>query len=299
VFASPIRLLLLAVAPALAGGCAPVKVVTRIPAGTPHPLLNATKADLLAKYNRQAQAIQSLNASVKLRPTAGSEATGEIEQYHEVNGFILAARPASIRVIGQAPVVGKNIFDMVADAETFRIFIPSKNKFITGPARSEKRAEKPIENLRPQHLLDALFWKPVSDGQAVLFEESDQTAGRAYELTLLRPGTTPAAAQAGQDFEVDSRIYFDRADLSVSQISIFAPGGTLAAEIHYRDWQPWGDAQFPRAISLSRPHDDYRLDMEITKLTLNAPIASDRFHLDQPAGSELVQVGDSAQGAQP
>jgi type 1 glutamine amidotransferase len=27
-----------------------------------------------------------------------------IEQYHEVNGFILAARPALIRVIGQAPV---------------------------------------------------------------------------------------------------------------------------------------------------------------------------------------------------
>ncbi len=63
----------------------------------------------------------------------GSNYSGVIEQYHEVNGFMLASKPANIRVIGQAPVVGKNIFDMVSNGEEFHVFIPSKNDFIVGP----------------------------------------------------------------------------------------------------------------------------------------------------------------------
>jgi outer membrane lipoprotein-sorting protein len=50
---------------------------------------------------------------------------------------------------------------------------------------------------------------------------------------------------------------------------------------------------FPRAIRIDRPHDDYRLDLQITKVTLNVEISADRFKLDQPAGSELVRVGEN------
>jgi hypothetical protein len=58
-----------------------------------------------------------------------------------------------------------------------------------------------------------------------------------------------------------------------------APGGGVSA--------------FPRAIRIDRPHDDYRLDLQITKVTLNMEIPADRFKLDQPAGSELVRVGEN------
>jgi outer membrane lipoprotein-sorting protein len=50
---------------------------------------------------------------------------------------------------------------------------------------------------------------------------------------------------------------------------------------------------FPRALRIDRPHDDYRLDLQITKVTLNVEIPADRFKLDQPAGSELVRVGEN------
>jgi len=49
---------------------------------------------------------------------------------------------------------------------------------------------------------------------------------------------------------------------------------------------------FPRSIRIDRPHDDYRLDLQITKVTLNEDLLADRFKLDQPAGSELVRVGE-------
>src|SRR3984885_14265355 len=167
-------------------GCAVSQKPVVKPSQAPAALQNATKRQLIDSYNRQAQAIQSLNAGVSMKLTAGSAYSGVIEQYHEVNGLILAARPASIRVIGQAPVVSKNIFDMVSDGSTFSIYIPSKNKFIVGPADLERRAEKPIENLRPQHLVDALFWPAITDQTPVLFEEASEGASRFYILTVVR-----------------------------------------------------------------------------------------------------------------
>jgi hypothetical protein len=44
---------------------------------------------------------------------------------------------------------------------------------------------------------------------------------------------------------------------------------------------------------MDRPHNDYRLNLRVLMLTLNAEIAADRFRLEQPPGSELVRVGGS------
>jgi outer membrane lipoprotein-sorting protein len=277
----------------LVGGCEHISTKTNVPAAQVPHSLDATKAELIEKYNKQAAAIQSLNATVTLTPTAGSQYSGVIEQYHEVNGFILAARPANIRVIGQAPVVAKNVFDMVSDGETFRIYIPSKNKFITGPARFEKKAEKPIENLRPQHLVDALFWREIPAGAPVIFEEMEDAAGRAYLLTVLRRGDSEG------NFIIESNIRFDRSDLNVAEIENFTGEGILTSVSRYSDWQAAGAAQFPRSITVSRPRDDYKLAIQIKKLALNETIAPERFHLEQPAGSELVEVGKDDKGAQP
>jgi len=78
-----------------------------------------------------------------------------------------------VRVIGQAPVVATNIFDMVSDGEMFRIFIPSKNTFLVGATSLARASKKPIENLRPQHVVEALFWPEFPAGANVLFEQFD------------------------------------------------------------------------------------------------------------------------------
>ena len=155
----------------LAAGCAVSRKTAVPPTSRPAPSQTASKEELIARFNQQAQAIASLNAAVKMTLTAGSAYTGVIEQYHQVGGFILAQRPANIRVIGQAPVVGTDIFDMESDGETFRVFIPSKNKFLVGPAHLERPSAKPIENLRPQHLTSAIFWSAIPAGAPVLIEQ--------------------------------------------------------------------------------------------------------------------------------
>lgn len=277
-----------------------IKTTTTLPPRAKPIARDASRDELLETYNEVAKALRCVNATVELKPTAGSKYSGVIEEYHEVKAFLLAQRPAQIRMIGQAPVVGKTIFDMASDGETFRVYIPSKNKFLVGSVAVERNSDKPIENLRPQHLLEALLWPEVRKEESVLFEEFNDETARYYVLTLLR---------GGYRTEILRKIWFDRTDLQVSRLQSFGPRGVLLSDVHVSDWQPVvGDQEnsasaatpssvrgFPRQIRIERPHDDYRLDLRITKLTLNEVLPPDRFKLEQPSGSELVRVGEAAE----
>jgi outer membrane lipoprotein-sorting protein len=264
------------------------------PAGAPVALETASKADLIAQYNRQAEALTSLSAAVTMTLRAGSAYTGVIKQYHEITGFILAEKPSDIRVIGQAPVVGTNIFDMVSDGLTFDIFIPSQNKFIIGPANVERPSAKPIENLRPQHLLNAVFWSPIPMDTPVLVEEVPEGTSQFYVLTVVR-----GARDGAQNWEIGRKIWFDRANLNIARVETYDPDGKLVSDVGYGNWDTFGGIRYPRQISLERPANDYRLDIGVTKLTPNETITPDRFALKQPPGTQLERVGEDVPESQP
>jgi len=279
-----------------------IKRTTKVSPQAKPVVKEATREELLEKYNQFAEGVKSVNATVELKPTAGSKYSGVIEEYHEVKAFLLAERPVDIRMIGQAPLIGKTIFDMTSDAETFRVWIPSKNKFLVGPVALERTSEKPIENLRPQHLLDALLWPQVRKEESVLFEEFNDETSRYYILTVLR---------GGYRTEILRKIWFDRSELRVSRLQTYGPRGVLLSDVRVSDWQPLvsdqehpggaaaGVEAFPRAIRIERPHDDYQLDLQITKLNLNEDLPQERFKLEQPAGSEVVHVGEKSGEARP
>jgi outer membrane lipoprotein-sorting protein len=274
------------------------------PSQAPAASQTATKAQLIEKYNRWANSIHSVNLSVKMKLTGGSNYSGVIEQYHEVNGFMLATKPANIRVIGQAPVVGKNIFDMVSNGEEFHVFIPSKNVFIVGPTNLQRPSKKPIENLRPQHLVDALLRSPIQDQVPVLFEQSNESRARFYLLTVLRRSSATNAdgskpRNEADEFEITQKIWFNRADLNVSRIETYDADGVLLSDDSYGNWDAFGELQYARQINVSRPGDDYQLEITVVKATFNEPIAPDRFILPQPPGTELIRVGEEPKESQP
>ena len=295
----------LATLAAISCGCGSGRVVTghRVVAQKP-VAKDATREELLEAYNLIARSTKTLNATVELKPTAGSKYSGVIDEYHEVKAFLLAARPAEIRVIGQAPVIGTTVFDMASDGETFRVSIPSKKKFLVGPVAVERTSSKPIENLRPQHLLDALLWPEIHKAESVTLREFNDENARYYVLTVLR---------GGYQVEVLREIWFDRSDLHVVRMLTFGPKGVLLSDVRLADWQPSdstggqtapaassnGAASFPRAIRIERPHDDYKLDLQVTKVSMNEEIPSERFKLEQPAGTELVPVGQATESKQP
>jgi hypothetical protein len=297
------RCLLLATLAAISCGCHG-KVVTGHTIVAQRPVAkDATREELLEAYNQMARGTKTLNATVELKPTAGSKYSGVIDEYHEVKAFLLAARPAEIRVIGQAPVVGTTVFDMTSDGETFRVSIPPKKKFLVGPVTVEHASSKPIENLRPHHLLDALLWPEIHKAESVTLREFNDENARYYILTVLR---------GGYQVEVLREIWFDRSDLHVARLLTFGPKGVLLSDVRLADWQPPdnaagqsaatssnGTVAFPRAIRIERPHDDYKLDLQVTKVVMNEEIPLERFKLEQPEGAELVRVGDATENKQP
>lgn len=273
-------------AAALLAGCASHIQRVATPAGPPKPALTATKMQLVERYEGQAAAVQSLDAAVKLKAKTGSAFSGVIREYRQISAFLLAERPAFLRVVGQAPVVGTDIFDMASNGTTFHMYIPSKRKFVVGPAQGGPAAKKPIENLRPQPICEALLWKKIAPDEPVVMEQEDgrQPPARYYVLSILR--------RSDQGFALDRRIWFDRSNLRVSRVEIFGAEGRLESDIHYADWREQAQTTvFPGRIVLWQPHDHYQLEIDITRVSLNQKIPSDRFRLEQPAGTERVELG--------
>ena len=282
-------------------GCGKVKDTKKLPAEEILPLKTATLEELVARLQEQHGAIRSINAEAELVPTTGSAYSGVIEEYHDVRTFVLAQREYSatdnpreaeserIRMIGQAPIVRKTVFDMVADSREFRIHLPTKNKFIVGPAELERRSDKPIENLRPQHLLEALFFPAPWSDTPLLLEENEFGGRRYYAVSEV------VLDKTGQ-MTLHRKWWFDRRDLALARAQRFAPDGALVSDVHYSEWRDVGGTAFPHRIELVRPHDDYRLALEFKKVTLNQPVEPKQFVLEKPDSAELVEVKDKPAG---
>jgi hypothetical protein len=282
---------------ALACGCGEHTGVTKtinIPPSSRPVYLEATREDLLDRYNALAHNLQSLDATVDLKPYAGSAYSGVITEYHDVKAFLLASRPYNIRMIGQVPVIGKTVFDMASNGQDFEVSIPSKNKFLVGPVSLNRPSAKPIENLRPQHLVDALLWPEVRKEEIVLLEEYNDESARYYVLDVLR---------GGYQSEILRKIWFDRADLHLARLESFGPKGALLSDVRYTDWQPVSatssDLNYPRTIRFDRPRDEYRLDLTVTKVSLNQQLVADRFTLAPPTGADVVQLSNAPEDKQP
>jgi len=279
---------------AAAGGCPrTVTNSTKVPVPERPVAREASEEDLLDRYNVLARGLKSMDATLEMKATAGTKYSGVIDQYHEVKTFLLASRPYNVRMIGQVPVVGKTVFDMVSDGQTFEVSIPPKNKFLTGQVAMERQSNKPIENLRPQHLVDAVLWPEVRKEEVVLIEEYNDENSRYYVLTVLR---------GGYKSEILRKVWFNRADLHMVRLQSYGPKGALLSDVRYANWQPVapGSAEeYPMSIRLERPRDEYRLDLTITKVTLNQALEADRFKLEAPAGAEVVKVGENSEEKRP
>ena len=276
------------------GGCPNVKDTTRLPPAEIRPLLTATLDELLAQLHAQAEAIQSVNAVTELVPSTGSAYSGVIEQYHDVRAFVLAERDESagdhIRMIGQAPIVRRTVFDMVADLTGFRISIPPKGKFIVGSNRVVHRSDKPIENLRPQHLFEAFL--PVPPLPATMasrhfLNENEFATRRYYAVTEVSAIDT---GDANGPLRITRKWWFDRTDLSLVRVQRFDPAGSLVTDIHYAEWRAVGGTRYPFEIELVRPHDDYRIKLLIKDIKLNQSLGLEKFQLAQPPSSERIDL---------
>jgi outer membrane lipoprotein-sorting protein len=267
---------------------------TRIhPSQSPPPALEASLADLVARLNSKSESVRTLTATVDLEPTAGSIYSGVIKEYHDVRGFVLVEKPAMIRMVGQAPVVRTNIFDMVSNGEEFRLYIPPKQKFIVGKANFRRPAKNSLENLRPQHLLEALLVLALDASHEKSFlEEAEEGGRRFYVVTVVEP------ADNGE-LRLKRKAWFDRANLELVRMQFYESGGAYVEDVHYSDYQDFQGISYPSHIEVARPIEDYRLAITILKATFNQPIEPEKFILNKPESAQLVDLRAKAQQENP
>jgi outer membrane lipoprotein-sorting protein len=271
-------------------GCAVRKTVTVSPGAVVPRAEEASLQDLIASVNAQSKAIQTMTATVNLEPTAGSVYSGVIKEYHDVKSFILVQRPAMIRMVGQAPVVRTDIFDMASDGKEFSLFVPSKHKFIVGKTGAQTPAKNALENLRPQHILEALLIPPVDADSETFRYEAEEGERRYYIVGLLDKGLNGA-------LELQRQIWFDREDLRIQRVQFYGPRGVYLEGVQYAAYQDFQGVRYPTRITLTRPVEDYALSIDVQKVSFNQPIAPEKFELKQPEGVERVELGSIGQRA--
>ena len=265
-------------------GCA-VRRREKLPPAILAPVLQkATLEELLAKVLQQQKDIQTLNATVGLQPSVTSMSKGEIVHYRDVRAFLLIRRSAFLRMIGQSPVVRSTAFDMASDGETFRLYIPSRNRFIMGKSQGGERSESALENMRPQHLLDALLWKPPEAGKEEAVLEAAQEGEKAYYVVhILRRSGEGNLALA-------RKLWFERQGLTLERLQIFEDSGEAVTEVRYSNYAGFSGISYPQQIVLDRPQDHYGMILTISKIEFNQPLGDEKFLLEQPPGTELIDL---------
>ena len=255
------------------------------------PLLTAQLGQLAETLRQRYESVETLNAVVDLEPAVLSATKGEIAEYKDVRGYILMRKPAWIRVIALYPVVRGTAFDMVSDGATFRLHLPSRNLFLIGDNVIAKPSARKLENLRPQHMLDALLVRPPDSPaeQAVLENWTDPTHA-SYIVHVLR-------RDAAGRLQLARKIWFDRVTLELVRQQVFSNGGDLATDVRYEGWQRRGGVAFPEHLIISRPQDEYELSIRFLKTTFNEPLGEEKFELAPPPGVKVQKVEE--EGSRP
>lgn len=265
------------------------RLITRRGGRATQTLLSADKEKLIRDIAEHYTAIQTINATVDMAPTLGTANKGKLTEYKDVRAYILFRSPSDIRIIGLYPVVRNKAFDMVSDGSQFRLYIPAKNRFIEGANEIEKPSANKLENLRPQHFLDALVVRPIDPARdQTVFENLTDEDYAVFILSVI------AAGPDGQPV-LQRQLWFDRLRLQLVRQLIFDASGDILTDARYNDWQNYDNVPFAKHIEIERPKDEYGVVITVVRMDINKPVTSDKFNLQRPEGTQLQIIGRTPQ----
>lgn len=257
------------------------------------PLKTATQKELIDYVNQQAEKLRSMQATVDIDTSVGDEQKGKITDYKQIRGYVLARKPAMLRMIGLYPIVRNTAFDMVSNGTDFKLWIPAKNKFVVGHNNVINRdAKQRLENVRPQHIYEAVLLLPIDPQMEIAVRENDyetvvDSKGRRvdqpdYEINVIRKGDG--------GWYLARKISFSRTDLQPRRQRIYDEQGQIATDAHYDGYKDYDGIQFPSRIQIERPQEGYDITLTIVKLDLNKNLTDQQFALQQPPGAEILNL---------
>jgi len=95
---------------------------------------------------------------------------------------------------------------------------------------------------------------------------------------------------ANGNYYLQRKVIFGRSDLVPDRQVFYDKAGNVATEANYQKLKDFNGITFPTVIEIKRPQEEYDITLTITKLTLNESLKDDQFALDQPPGSQLIDL---------
>jgi len=263
------------------------------------PLKSATQEQLIDYVNSQAGGIRSLQATVDIDTSSKDPKNGQVTDYKEIRGYVLARKPAMLRMKGLLPVVRNTAFDMVSDGQEFKLWIPPKNKFVVGTNSDDNyQPNKRLENLRPQYIFDALLLREIASDEIAVLENGYETVLDAKRHRVDQPDYQMAVIRRGSNgWFLSRKIQFSRTDLLPHRQQIYDQQGNVVTDAHYQNYKNYSGIEFPSTIEIERPREGYDITLSILKLEMNRPLTDDQFALEQPPGAEVVHLNQSHSAA--
>ena len=263
----------------------------------PATLKSATKAELIGYVNSQAARVQSMQATVDIDTTVGGAKKGKVTEYQQIRGYVLARKPAMLRMIGLFPILRNRAFDMVSDGNQFKVWLPTKNRLVMGKndVPSQNPAQ-PLENLRPNVIYDALLLREIQSPpqEMAVLENGVETVtddkGHKHELPNY---VIDVIRSNGTDSWLSRKIVFSRVDLLPNRQLIYDESGTLVTDASYTNYKDYNGLTFPSRIEIKRPEEEYDITISMVKLELNKPLTNDKFVLEQPPGVQIIHLDRS------
>jgi len=271
---------------ALMSGCISRKV--RLPQD--QVLLKAdtiAKSALLERLRTDSLAVKTLVVSKSTLKASRMLSNESIKSYHDVNGWIAVDRPGHLRLEIEKVIT---LAQMVSDEKQYRVSVPPEGKFGVGDVTAPVNGADFPYNLRPSHILDALFvdgeqfiGKPGIDSYLLVVTEPQPDGMHSYSVVFF--GKSGAAVPMEE-------VWFDRT-VGVDQVvrkKSYLPDGEIEADIRYSNFQMFGNITFPMKIVIKRPIENYALEMNIQKMDLNKTVDPAMFKLERPNGVDEVDL---------
>src|SRR5438132_673881 len=243
------------------------RVFARLGGKPTQTLLVADRATLVNAISRQYEAVRNFNAEVDMVPALGSAEKSKITEYKDFRGYILYRGAADIRIIGLYPVVRNKAFDMVSNGTDFKLYIPAQNRFIVGRNEIQQPSKNKLENLRPQHFLEAMLVRPVdAQNEKLVMENFTDESDAFYILHLIHQNGD------GQ-LQLERTVWFNRYDLRISRQMVFDPAGNILTDARYSGWRAYDNVAFPKHIEINRPRDEYAVVVDVVKMNIDKGVS--------------------------
>jgi len=257
-------------------------------------LKDATLEQLLTSINTTAEKLKTLKATVDIDSSILEEKKNRVKDNPQVAGIILVRKPEMLRMRIYVPVLHNVMADMVSNGKNFELASPIKSKFYVGSNQQPvKPSPQPLENLRPQHISDALLLKPIEEGKeiAVLENTTEVVKDPKNHKDVEQLAYTVLVVDKDSVGNYLSRkIVFSRTDLLPHEQSIYNRQGQLVTFVRYENFSDYSGLLLPAIVSIQRPVEGYAITISMVKVDVNVPLTDDQFVLTQPPGSQVINL---------